>query len=125
MQGGNMKLFQKKNKKLIIYVAFLSILFPLLAWFHVNNPYFYHFRFLKLLMYSLILLVPVILKVLLGRASISIGSSGLYVLIYLFYFSLILLLSYRYSISKKKKRFLIWLVVGLLSYIAVTLFFLL
>jgi len=74
-------------------------------------------------MYSLILLVPVILKVLLGRASISIGSSGLYVLIYLFYFSLILLLSYRYSISKKKKRFLIWLVVGLLSYIAVTLFF--
>jgi len=91
-----------------------------------NNPYFLHYKFLKLLVYSLSLLIPVIIEIILGFVKIRLNDSVFYIFSYLIYFLIYFLIfsSYYKKSSNDKNKFLAKLAIAICIYLAISIAYL-
>ena len=115
------------NKSLLYAIlapALLSIIPVLLIWFQLENPYFLHYKFLKLLVYSLTFLIPVIVDSILGLIKIKTNDFVFFVVSYLIYFFIFTLMIYLYKKTKYKHRFTIKLLIIIVAYLMLSIFFL-
>lgn len=103
----------KKSAKLAAIAAFIPVA---LTWFHLYNPYFYHFKTLKLLMYSLTMLIPVIIEIIIRSSNFF-----FYPIVYAYHFFVFVIAIYLYHRAKSKKAFFSILSISVLLYVATSL----
>ncbi|MEK6967235.1 MAG: hypothetical protein AABX51_01240 [Nanoarchaeota archaeon] len=121
---------KKKLKKLPIsnfyraaLIASISAIIPvLLTWFHISNPYFYTFKFVKIVMFSITFMIPAYLELFLGFARIPLVESAIYILTYLVNFLIYLVLIYAFLKAKNKRLFMAGLATGIIIFVALSVF---
>ena len=116
-----------KRKLLIksIFPASIISLVPLaLTLLQIKNPFILHFRFVKLLIFSLTMFMPSNFEILLGFMKIRFNEIEFLVFTYIFFLVLISIILFYYFISKKKRRFTHKLFAWLIIYVVLSMFYL-
>lgn len=109
--------------KAVLYSLLIAAILVLLGWFQFTNPYFYTFKWLKLFMYVIALLLPVIIVISLGFMGLQSSDFIFYVISYVMYSVICFVLLYNYYKCKNKEKYIVWVAFGIVIYIFLALFF--
>jgi hypothetical protein len=110
-------------KKAFIRALLIALIPLVLAIFHFTHPYFYRFKWLKLIMYSVTFLLPIVIVALIELIGIVLGNFMIFALIYVFYVVLYYFIIQAYIKSKHKKRFILIIIGCIIIFVALTLYF--
>ena len=115
---------KKPGNNTFLYSVYRSLIVStvpvLISLMQLENPYFLHYKFLKILIYSLTLFIPAIVEILLGFVRIRVSSLGFFILSYLIYFCIYLSIFYFYYKKNLRdrnrfiKKVFIWILIYLI-----------